>query len=105
MDLSDLLAKVKANLILDHDEDDELLTNYITAAVSYAESYQHVGDGYYDSAEMSAATEQAVVMLTSHFYESRDGSTAGFFADSAGAAAQVWSAAERLLRMDRTWKV
>ena len=31
-----LLAKVKANLILEHSEDDELLKMYITAAVSYA---------------------------------------------------------------------
>ena len=36
-----LLPKVKANLILTHDEDNELLLSYIKAAVSYAESYQH----------------------------------------------------------------
>ena len=33
-----LLSKVKANLILEHSVDDELLKGYITAAVSYAES-------------------------------------------------------------------
>ena len=33
-----LLDKVKANLILDHDADDVLLTQYITPANSYAES-------------------------------------------------------------------
>ena len=37
-----LLEKVKANLILEHSADDALLQNYITAAVSYAESYQHI---------------------------------------------------------------
>ena len=37
-----LLSKVKANLILEHSADDELLKGYITAAVSYAESYQHI---------------------------------------------------------------
>jgi hypothetical protein len=37
-----LLEKVKANLILSHTEDDELLQMYITAAVRYAESYQHI---------------------------------------------------------------
>ena len=37
-----LLEKVKGNLILPHDEDDELLQMYITAAVRYAESYQHL---------------------------------------------------------------
>ena len=30
---------------------------------------------------MPATPEQAVIMLASHFYESRDGSTGGFFAD------------------------
>ena len=75
--------KSKKNLILEHDEDDELLENYITAAISYAESYQHLPEGIYKEKQMPPTTEQAVIMLTSHFYESRDGSTGGFFADSA----------------------
>ncbi len=40
-----LLEKVKANLILEHSADDALLQGYITAAVSYAESYQHIPEG------------------------------------------------------------
>lgn len=36
--MEELLQKVKANLILDHTADDDLLRSYITAAVSYAES-------------------------------------------------------------------
>ena len=32
-----LIEKVKANLILEHDKDDELLEMYIDAAISYAE--------------------------------------------------------------------
>ena len=40
-----LLEKVKQNLILDHAADDALLKGYITAAVSYAESYQHMEVG------------------------------------------------------------
>ena len=40
-----LLEKVKQNLILEHSEDDALLGQYITASVSYAESYQHIGRG------------------------------------------------------------
>ena len=67
-----LLEKVKANLILEHSADDALLQNYITAAVSYAESYQHIQEGYYTENAMPATTEQAVIMLASHFYESRD---------------------------------
>lgn len=73
-----LLERVKQNLILEHSEDDALLEQYITASVSYAESYQHIDEGYYSTHAMPATTEQAVIMLVSHFYESRDGSTGGF---------------------------
>ena len=100
-----LLDKVKANLILEHSEDDELLKMYITAAVSYAESYQHIPENYYSENPMPPTTEQVVTMLASHFYESRDGSTGGFFADSTNASAQVWNTVNLLLRLDRDWKV
>ena len=83
-----LLEKVKLNLILEHDEDDELLGIYIAAAITYAESYQHLDKGYYSENTMSETTEQAVIMLASHLYESRDGSTAGFFADNVQATQQ-----------------
>ena len=101
----ELIYKVKENLLLDHDADDSLLMQYISAAVSYAESYQHLKEGYYDENDMPATTEQAVIMLASHFYESRDGSTGGFFADSPSAAQQVWNTVNLLLRLDRDWKV
>ena len=100
-----LLEKVKANLIITHTADDELLTQYITAAISYAESYQHIAEGYYSENAMPATTEQAVIMLASHFYESRDGSTGGFFADNTNAAQQIWNTVNLLLRLDRDWKV
>ena len=100
-----LLNKVKANLILEHSEDDELLELYIKSAVSYAESYQHISEGHYSENPMPPTTEQAVIMLASHFYESRDGSTGGFFADSTNASAQVWNTVNLLLRLDRDWKV
>ena len=100
-----LLEKVKANLILEHSADDELLTQYITAAVSYAESYQHIAEGYYTDNAMPATTEQAVIMLASHFYESRDGSTGGFFSDHVSSAQQVWNTVNLLLRLDRDWKM
>jgi len=103
--MSTLLEKVKANLILEHDEDDELLQQYIDAAVSYAEGYQHLTVGTYEAAVMPLTTEQAVIMLASHFYESRDGSTGGFFADNVQAGQQVWNAVNTLLRLDRDWKV
>jgi hypothetical protein len=110
-----LLEKVKANLILEHNADDALLLNFIAAAVNYAESYQHIPEGSYcnpTAADNSAATiqmppttEQAVIMLASHFYESRDGSTGGFFADNVQAGQQVWNTVNMLLRLDRQWKV
>ena len=99
-----LLPKVKANLILEHDADDELLKGFIRTAVSYAESYQHIGEGSYAKDAMPATTEQAVIMLSSHFYESRDGSTAGFFGDSVQAGKQVWATVNMLLKMNRDWR-
>lgn len=103
--MTTLLEKVKANLILEHDADDELLSLYITAATNYAESYQHVAAGYYATNPMPPTTEQAVIMLSSHFYESRDGSTGGFFADNVQAGAQVWNTVNLLLHRERDWKV
>lgn len=103
--MEELLQRVKANLILDHSADDGLLQSYILAAVSYAESYQHILEGYYSENAMPPTTEQAVIMLASHFYESRDGSTGGFFADNVQASQQVWNTVNLLLRLDRRWQV
>lgn len=105
MSASELLTKVKQNLIITFSDDDSLIISFITAAISYAESYQHLDDGYYALNPMSQTTEQAVIMLASHFYESRDGSTGGFFADNTNASSQVWITANNLLRLDRNWKV
>lgn len=102
---TELLPKVKDNLILAHGEDDNLLLRLIAAAINYAESYQHVETGWFDTHPASPATEQAVIMLASNWYESRDGSTAGFFADSVQASQQVWNTVNTLLRLDRLWGV
>ncbi len=56
--MNELLTKVKQNLILEHSADDELIKGFITATVSYAESYQHIEQGYYTSNPMSPTTEQ-----------------------------------------------
>ena len=103
--MDELLTTVKQNLILEHSADDELIKGFITAAVSYAESYQHIEQGYYTNNPMPPTTEQAVIMLSSHFYESRDGSTGGFFGDNVQAGKQVWATVNMLLRLDRRWKV
>ena len=103
--MNELLAKVKQNLILEHSADDELLKSYISAAVSYAESYQHLPENFYSENPMTPTTEQAVIMLSSNFYESRDGSTGGFFGDNVQAGKQVWDTVNMLLRLDRRWIV
>ena len=63
--MDELLQKVKENLILEHDADDKLLERYITAAISYAESYQHIAAGYYQEHPMPPTTEQAHPTSTS----------------------------------------
>lgn len=98
-----LLERVKLNLILTHNEDDAIIEEYIAAAVTYAESYQHLPDGYYEENPMRPTTEQAVIMLSSHFYESRDGSTGGFFADNVQAGQQVWRTVNLLLGLERSY--
>ena len=103
--MNTLLDKVKANLILEHDTDDELLQRLIHAAEAYAESYQHLTAGTYEAAAMPPTTEMAVIMLASHLYESRDGSTGGFFADNVQAGQQTWAVVNTLLRLDRDWKI
>ncbi|ARU45735.1 head-tail connector protein [Corynebacterium silvaticum] len=101
----DLVAQVKANLLITFDDDDTLIGALVNAATSYATSYQHLPEGHYEQTAMSGATRQGIVMLASHFYESRDGSTAGFWADKPDAAKAVWDAVNNLLRLDRNWKV
>lgn len=105
MTANELLTKVKENLIITFNDDDSLILSFINAAISYAESYQHITEGTYNVMPMSATTVQAIVMLASHFYESRDGSTGGFFANSTDASDQIWKTVNLLLRMDRNWKV
>ncbi|WP_406714258.1 head-tail connector protein [Trueperella pyogenes] len=105
MTTTELLAQVKANLLITFDDDDALIMALVNAATSYACSFQHLPEGHYEQAAMSGATRQAIVMLASHFYESRDGATAGFWADKPDAAKAVWDAVNRLLRLDRDWKV
>lgn len=105
MTANELLTKVKENLIITFNDDDSLILSFINAAISYVESYQHITEGTYNVMPMSATTVQAIVMLASHFYESRDGSTGGFFANSTDASDQVWKTVNLLLRMDRNWKV
>ena len=90
--------------MLSHDEDDELLEGFVLSAIAYAESYQHMEEGHYLKHKIPATTQQAIIMLSSHFYESRDGSTAGFYNDNVNASAQVWNTVNMLLRMNKRWQ-
>ena len=105
MTTTELTSQVKANLLITFDDDDKLLVALVNAAISYACSFQHLPENHYETHEMSGATRQGIVMLASHFYESRDGSTAGFWSDKPDAARAVWNAVNNLLRLDRDWKV
>ena len=96
MKTDELMALVKQNLLVNHSEDDSLIASFVLAATSYATAYQHLPEGYYQTEPMSQAT---------HFYESRDGATAGFWADKTDAARAVWNAVNTLLRLDRDWKI
>ena len=105
MAANDLLPRVKENLIITFNDDDSLILSFITAAIEYAESYQHLEANYYKENLMGETTKQGIIMLASYFYESRDGSTGGFFANSAAASEQTWKTVNLLLRLDRNWKV
>ena len=105
MTANDLLSRVKENLIISFDDDDALILSFITAAIEYAESYQHLEEHYYQSNPMGETTKQGIIMLASYFYESRDGASGGFFASSATSSEQTWKTVNMLLRLDRNWKV
>lgn len=96
--MNTLLKEVKANLIISFDDDDSVLNNCIDAALTYAEGYQHIPPGSYaEEWQMSPHTKQAVIMLASHFYESRDGRT--------DTSKQMWETVNRLLILDKEWQL
>jgi hypothetical protein len=101
----DLLAKLKTHLVIERNDEDDALRAFLRASVAYAEAYQHKPDGYYTTNSLPPTSEQAVFMLASHFYESRDGGTGGFFADTTHAARQIWDTVNSLLRLERDWRV
>ena len=105
MTANDLLSKVKENLIISFNDDDSLILSFITAAIEYAESYQHLEAGFYSNNPMGETTKQGIIMLASYFYESRDGASSGFFASSSSANEQTWHTVNTLLRLDRNWKI
>ena len=99
------LAKLKANLVVGHDQDDAILTLHLNAAMDYAGKFQHKDFAYYSTHRMSPSTLQAVIMLASFYYESKDGGTGGFFSPTVTAAKQTLECVDNLLRLDKDWVV
>jgi len=101
------LAEVKANLILSGSSDDTMLGSMILSAISYAELRQHRPVGFYNASPttMSDSTKQAVIMLVTFWYESRDGGTGGFFGDSPSAATSSKAIIDQMLDLDKDWRV
>jgi len=95
-----LLPRVKSNLILTHNEDDDFLRGLILSALDYAFTYQKL-EKVWRQGKIPPSTEQAVIILASHWYESRDGGTGGFFADTATAAVNVNNTVQRLLAVNK----
>ena len=97
------LAKLKANLVVGHDQDDAILTLHLNAAMDYAGKFQHKDLAYYKTHRMSPSTLQAVIMLAGFYYESKDGGAGGFFTPTATAAKQTQECVINLLRLDKDW--
>lgn len=102
--MESLLRRVKQNLQITFFEDDDFLLDLIDTATSYAAAYQHRSIKEVTE-DMSETTAQAIVMLATHLYEARDGATGGFWADKTDAARAAWDAVNRLLVLDREWKI
>ena len=105
MNANDLLTRVKENLIISFNDDDNLILGFIAAAISYAEGYQNLTPGHYQENPMSAVTEEGIIMLATYFYESRDGGTGGYFHNSAAASEQAMTTINRLLSINKEWKI
>jgi hypothetical protein len=99
MESSSLLPLVKKNLIMTDDfvQDDDYITALIESAIDYAESYQHKKQGYYADNDMRASTRQAVVLLVTFLYESRDAGTAGYLGNYVGSVDNVMNTIKILL--------
>lgn len=94
-----LLIKVKLNLIIDHSDDDELLCNLILSALDYAETYQRVKY----KRKLPPSTEQAVILLVTHWYESRDGGNGGFMSSAKGD--EILKSINWLLALNKNYEV
>jgi hypothetical protein len=97
--IENLLPKVKANLIIEHTDDDEFLCNLIRAALDYAKNYQNKKS----LKNLSPTTKQAVIMLAGFWYESRDGGSGGFMTNAKGD--EIMRAVNWLLSLDKEYQI
>ena len=98
--MDELLLSLKRNLRMETTDttQDALLIELLQAAISYAEGYQHVEDGYYTEHPMALPTRQAIIMHAVLHHEAPDGASGGYFG---GDGTQAWNAIHRALRLDR----
>ena len=104
MNKDSLLEKIKKNLILEHDEDDDLIRSYITAAVSLCRSYQHLEAGTYTENPMHLQPNRRLSCYAATSMN-QEMVLRVAFADNTSAGEQVWNTVNLLLRLDRNWKV
>jgi len=97
--IDELLAKVKQNLIITFDNDDDLIREKIRNAVDYAAHFTHTEL----TDDLKSLTEAAIIVLASHWYESRDASSGGYFGDRTDAAKQIMETVDNMLRMEKDW--
>lgn len=89
------VPELKAQLNLDHDLDDALLSHQIEAAEAHVASF--IGSPL--TAPLPAAIRQAVLMLAAYWYETRETAQAG------GAPSAVPFGVYDLLQPHRVWVV
>ena len=88
------LAELKAHLVLEHDEDDVLLTLKADAATAYVASF--IGQPIPEPAP--ATIRQAILMLASAWYEARE-------AASGANSYEIPYGLSELLAAHRVWRV
>jgi uncharacterized phage protein (possible DNA packaging) len=68
------VAEAKQHLRVEHDDEDALITNLITAAREYCEDFQNVklvpGEDE-EPLPVSARVKSAILLLVGHWYENR----------------------------------
>jgi len=99
-----LLPRLKQNLIIQDDTEDDFLLELILSALDYAQRYQNRDYSCRHFKDLPEITKQAVIMLATHFYESRDAATGGYFADTALAGSNAREAIERMLALHKIWR-